>query len=308
MKKRILYSLLFAVPGFFFSLIIAFALTGFAAGFFWIFVFGDNPWPESIGTILPLLMILFFLVPWLLSIWVGFTTGKRLETEPELNKKHVLVSVCLTIVPILLIALHQLNVGNIGPKTDGQLCNEICQQKGYSASAMVPTESSDKSCTCFDDSGREVLNIPVEPGLREKDSRQEQPDESKTGYYCRVIFPDIRPVKLSYKDETLSITPTILGYDNQNDALFAVRGSSRAVHEFSNEVVLKINGEAPDSNFSLMAIETSCGEDVYFIDVNIPGLNTWPDAGVELLIPSIKAMFNMQIRYHSIQQKMSMVD
>ena len=68
MKKRILYTLLFAVPGFFVSLVNAFALTGFAAGFFWIFVFGDNPWPESIGTILPILMILFFLAPWILSI------------------------------------------------------------------------------------------------------------------------------------------------------------------------------------------------------------------------------------------------
>ena len=302
MKKRILYSLLFAVPGFFFSLIIAFALTGFAAGFFWIFVFGDNPWPESIGTILPILMILFFLVPWILSIWVGFTTGKRLEAEPELNKKHIWVSICLTFATILLITLHQSNVGNIGPKTDGQLCGEFCQQKGYSGSAMVPTESNDKSCACFDDSGREVLNLPIETELSEKTSQQDQPDESDTGYYCRVVFPDIRPVKLSYKDATLSITPAILGYKNQSNALFAVRGSSRAVHEFSKEVVLKFNGEAPDSDFSLMAIETSCGEDVHFIDVNIPGLNTWPDTGVEILVPSIKAMFDMQIQYHSIQQ------
>jgi hypothetical protein len=208
----------------------------------------------------------------------------------------------LTFDTILLITLHQLNVGNIGPETDGQLCAEICQQNGYSGSAMVPTSSNDKSCACFDNSGRKVLNLPIEPGLSEKTSQQDQTDESDTEYYCRVVSRDIRPVKLIYKDATLSITPAILGYENQSNALFAVRGSSKAVHEFSKEVVLKINGETPDSNFSRMAFETSCGEDVYFIDVNIPGLNTWPDSGVEIFVPSIKAMFDIQIQHHSIRQ------
>ena len=302
MKKRILYSLLFAVPGFFFSLIIAFALTGFAAGFFWIFVFGDNPWPESIGTVLPLLMILFFLVPWFLFIWVGCTTGKKLETEAGVNKKHILASVGFTVAPILFIALYQLKVGNIGSKADSQLCDNFCQQKGYSGSAMVPTESSDKSCVCFDDSGREVLNVPVEPELGGNNFRQDRLEESDAAYYCRVIFPNIRPINLSYKDDILSFTPTLLGHDGRSNALFIVHGSYRAVNEFAKDAVLKINGESPYGRFSLMPVETSCGLDAHFIGVDIPGLITWPETGVELLVPSTKAMFDLHVRYHPISQ------
>jgi hypothetical protein len=302
MKKRILYTLLFAVPGFFFSLIIAFALTGFAAGFFWIFVFGDNPWPESIGIILPVLMILFFLVPWIISIWVGFTTGKRFEAEPELNKKHIWASMCLTFAAILLITLHQLNVGNIGPKTDGQLCREFCQQKGYSGSAMVPTESNDKSCACFDDSGREVLNLPIETELIENISQPDQPDESETDYYCRVIFQGSRPINLIYQDETLAITPTLFEFDDKSGALFAAVGSARAVAAFVNEVVLKVNGVAQESSFSLNSVETGCGQDVHFIEVRAPDFNKHSEAEVEMLIPSIKAMFDAKLHTLSAHQ------
>jgi hypothetical protein len=162
MKKRYLYSLLFAVPGFFVSLIIAFALFGAAAGFLWIFVFGDNTWPEASGNMLTLLLVIVFLVLWVTSIVVGFVSGKKLEAEPELNRKHVLASVGLTIVPIIFIALHQFNVGNLGPKTDGQLCLDYCLENGYSGSGTPPKNSGDRSCFCYDNTGREVLNVPIE--------------------------------------------------------------------------------------------------------------------------------------------------
>ncbi len=162
MKKRHLYSILFGGPGFFFSLIISFLIFGATAGFLWIFVFGDNPWPVSTGTLLPLLLILSFLLMWIASIVLGFVTGKKLEADPVLNKKHLLFSVGLTVAPILLIMLHQLSVGNIGPKTDGMLCSDFCLEKGYSASGLPPKNSGDRTCSCYDDSGNEVLKISVE--------------------------------------------------------------------------------------------------------------------------------------------------
>ena len=132
--------------------------------------------------------------------------------------------------------------------------------------------------------------------------RQRQTEESETGYYCRVIFPDTRPVNLNYKNEALSVTPAIFGQKGQSDALFAVRGLSKAVQKFSNEAVLMINGEAADSNLSFKPVETNCGMDIYFIGVHVPGLKAWPDNGIEILVPSINAMFDMQIWYNSIEQ------
>ena len=79
MKKRYLYSILYGAPGFFVALIVAFILFGVAAGFLWIFVYGDNPWPQSTEKILPTLFILIFLVLWVASITVGFKYGIKLE-------------------------------------------------------------------------------------------------------------------------------------------------------------------------------------------------------------------------------------
>lgn len=162
MKKRYLYVLLFAVPGFFVSLIIAFLLFGTAAGFLWLFVFGDNTWPSSTEKILPILLIASFLILWIGSAVAGYVTGKKLEFEAELNRKHLLISAGLTVVPIFFIVVHQWSVGHVGPKSDGQLCSDFCRQKGYSMSGMPPENSGDRSCFCYDGDGHEILNVPIE--------------------------------------------------------------------------------------------------------------------------------------------------
>ena len=162
MQRRFLYAFLFGVPGFFISLLIAFILFGAVAGLLWSFVFGDNPWPAATETILPLLLVLTFLMLWTASIAVGFLFGKKLETEPELNKKHIMISVGLTLAPMLFIALHQLRVGNLGPKNDSQICSDFCRQKGYATSGMPPKNAGDRSCLCYDDSGHEIFNVPID--------------------------------------------------------------------------------------------------------------------------------------------------
>lgn len=162
MTKRYLYSLLFAIPGLFFSLLISFAVFAAAAGVLWIYAFGDEPWPSSAGTALPLLFALVLLTVWGAVIAAGFVVGKRLEKDPVLNKKHVLISAGMTIASLLLIVLHQFSVGNLGPKSDSLLCSEFCAQKGYPGSGLPPRDSGDTTCSCFDDSGRVIIMVPVE--------------------------------------------------------------------------------------------------------------------------------------------------
>ncbi len=144
--------------------------------------------------------------------------------------------------------------------------------------------------------------LRTEKEQRDQKVRQRLPEELETDYYCRVILPETRTINLSYHDEVLSITPTLLEHKVQSGALFAVRGSSRAVNAFSDEAVLKINGEVPGSNVSLKSVETSCGMDIHFIGINTPGFNASADARTEILVPSIRAMFDMQIWGHSTQQ------
>ena len=162
MKKRYLYSLLFGIPGFFVSVIISFLIFGAAAGILWIYVFGDNPWPSSAEKMLSILFVLIFLILWITSITIGYVVGKKLEKDPLLNWKHILVSGGLTLMFILFIVLQQLSAGNIGPKSESVLCSDFCVQKGYSGSGIPPQNSGDRSCSCFDSSGDEALKVPLD--------------------------------------------------------------------------------------------------------------------------------------------------
>lgn len=161
MKKRYTYSLLFFAPGLLLSLIISALVVGATTGALWIFVLGDNSWPTIVEQGLSLLFPLTFLGLWIAFVVVGFMTGKKLEVDPVLNRKHILVSIALTIVPCLLIVLHQRGAGNIGPKADSLLCGDFCAEKGYSTSGMPPRNSGDRSCICYDGYGNEIIKVPM---------------------------------------------------------------------------------------------------------------------------------------------------
>jgi hypothetical protein len=162
MKKRYLYSLLYGVPGFLVSLIISFVIFGAVSGFLWVYVFGDNPWPDATEKILPALFVLIFMVLWIAFIAVGFITGKNLEGDTGLNKNHVMVSAGSTIAPVFIILVHQWSVGNIGQKSESQLCGEYCRDRGYSTSGLPPEDSGERSCSCFDSNGQAIINIPLD--------------------------------------------------------------------------------------------------------------------------------------------------
>jgi hypothetical protein len=170
MKKRYLYALLFGIPGFFIAGMISLVVFGAILGFLWLFVFGDDPWPLTPETMLSILLVLTFLIVWLVSIILGYQIGKKMEQEPGMNKKHVLLSVGLTLLFIILILLQQWRVGNIGPKADSALCSDYCSAQGYSGSGMPSQNSGDRTCSCYDASGNEVLKVPLD-GIERNSSK-----------------------------------------------------------------------------------------------------------------------------------------
>jgi len=162
MKKRYIYSILFGIPGLIVSAIISVMVSGFAAGVFWIFIFGDNPWPAYAEKLLPVLFIFVFLAVWLTSLITGYLIGKRLERDLALNKMHILVSAVVVVLSVLLIVFQQLSVGNIGPQSDEMRCSNFCTQKGYSASSMPPRISGERICSCLDNSGHGIITVPID--------------------------------------------------------------------------------------------------------------------------------------------------
>jgi hypothetical protein len=159
MKKRFEYALLFGIPGFFAAIVLSASFLGALAGFLWIYVFGDNPWPAWTSPLLVASFVLSFATLWGVSIALGYAAGKKNEQNPQASTKPIRISVAVTLFLILLIVLHQLRIGNIGPKSDSIRCADFCKEKGYSASGTPPRNSGDRSCSCFDGSGNEVLKI-----------------------------------------------------------------------------------------------------------------------------------------------------
>jgi hypothetical protein len=162
MKKRYLYALLFGIPGLFLAGILSIAFFGGLMGILWTFVFGDSSWPTAIEIIVSILFVLVSLVVWIGFLIAGYLIGRRLETDPVLNRNHVLISGALTLLFILLIALYQWNVGNLGPKSDSSLCSDFCTLHGFSASGVPPQNAGERMCSCFDEAGNETIRIPLD--------------------------------------------------------------------------------------------------------------------------------------------------
>jgi hypothetical protein len=99
---------------------------------------------------------------------------------------------------------------------------------------------------------------------------------------------------LNYQGEVLSIVPTLLKGDDHSDFIFAVKGSTMATLSLVNEVVLRINGQTVNGNFSFSPGDKYCGLNILFIVSNIPDLHLEPDKRLEVLVPSIRAMFDIQ--------------
>jgi len=157
-----LYVLLFGVPALLVAILISLVLFGAAAGVLWIFVFGDNPWPEPAETMLAAVFFIGCLALWIAFMSIAFIAGKKQEAYAPLNAKHVMVSAGTTVLVLLTMVLHQWSVGNIGTKSETVLCSEFCAERGFAGSSMPPRDARTPTCSCFDAQGRETVKVPMQ--------------------------------------------------------------------------------------------------------------------------------------------------
>jgi hypothetical protein len=150
------------MPALLASIIVSFLLFGGVAGFLWIFVSGDNPWPSSIGNWLMALLVFTCVTLWIAFMVAAYFVGKKQEVHPILNVRHVIASVGATLLLVLLVILQQWNVGNIGKKSNEVLCAEFCRDKGFAGSGMPPRNVAPAMCSCYDAQGRETMKINME--------------------------------------------------------------------------------------------------------------------------------------------------
>jgi hypothetical protein len=163
LKRRHIYVLLFAVPALLVSLIAAAMVLAATAGALWLFVFGDNPWPPVADTLLGAVLFLAGVGVWLGLLFVAYTVGKQEELRSTLNMRHVALSVGATIVLIAVIVARVAGVQIFGTESDSLICSDLCRAQGFPASGTPPRDSGDRTCSCYDDQGREARRVPL-PG------------------------------------------------------------------------------------------------------------------------------------------------
>ena len=158
MKKRYIYLILFAVPGLLVSGIIVAGIVGTMFGFFWLFVFGDGSWPDWdwVSAAASALFIAIFLVSYAIILIMGYGFGKRMESGEAVSKKHILISIGVTIAIIAFILLRS---GSIGPKSLEEKCSDSCSERGFNGSSMPPKDSGDTTCSCYDNTVNKWIEI-----------------------------------------------------------------------------------------------------------------------------------------------------
>jgi hypothetical protein len=152
-RRRHLYVLLWAIPTLLASLIGAAVVLAAAAGALWLFVLGDNPWPTAAEVALTGTFVLVLLVLWGTLLAAAWAVGRQQESAPRLNAAHVAAAAGVTVLLGAFVALRV--AGPMGPKSDGEICSDMCQAQGFSASGMPPTNTGDRTCTCYGEKGAE---------------------------------------------------------------------------------------------------------------------------------------------------------
>lgn len=158
MKTTYRYAILFGLPGLAVAFIAAIATVSLLAGIFWLFIYGDNSWPYWSDYFLGSVALIVFLSVWLLTIYAGFQHGRKHNTQASSLKTHVIYSVTATGIMVLAVILFLMR-SELRPKTLSEQCVKICLDKGYYGSSTPPNSSGKRTCSCFDETINDYIEI-----------------------------------------------------------------------------------------------------------------------------------------------------
>jgi len=125
--------------------------------------------------------------------------------------------------------------------------------------------------------------------------RIKKDSENNADYYCRVVLNDSRKVNLRYKGQKLKIFQTLMPFSDQLLNIFAVQGDNERAAGFVNEIRMKIDREEIDTVIHLRTDDIACPKNTFILEIIFLDSNIEFSGEVEILVPSIKAMFDMYI-------------
>lgn len=161
MKARYLYLLMFAVPSVIAAFLTGFVVAGGIGGMLWLWVYGDNAWPAITEQLVMVPAVLIATAVFLMLNLASYVFGKEQEGAAPRFGRHAAIAagICLFLVASAL--LHQLSVGNLGPKSDQQRCGEYCSDLGYRSSGAPSRHSEEQTCTCHGQYGEAEVVVPI---------------------------------------------------------------------------------------------------------------------------------------------------
>ena len=160
-NRRRVYVLLFAVPALLVSIIAAALMLAASAGVLWLFVYGDDPWPNAANVLLGSIFLLTAAALWLALLFAAYLVGRQQEGERSLNKGHVVLSLGATVVLAVVIILRVTGLNVAGAQSDSVVCADLCRAQGFTASGLPPRNSGDRTCSCYDAQGQEVSRVTL---------------------------------------------------------------------------------------------------------------------------------------------------
>jgi hypothetical protein len=114
MKARLAYPLLFLLPSAMAAFLSAFVAAGVAAGILWLFVYGDNTWPQAAGNAVMGFAVVVSIAVLAMLLFASYSFGKRREASGGLARRHVAFAIIVSVLLPALALLHQWQVGNLG--------------------------------------------------------------------------------------------------------------------------------------------------------------------------------------------------
>lgn len=114
MKARFSYPLAFLLPSAMLAAIAAVVSAGLGAGIAWLFVYGDNSWPDAAEKIIMAFAVAVGLTFFGALLSASYAYGKRQESLGGLNKWHVAVAVASSVLLPALVLLRQYQIGALG--------------------------------------------------------------------------------------------------------------------------------------------------------------------------------------------------
>ena len=240
-------------------------VTSGVVGLFWLYIFGDNAWPDWAVGLANTIGIFSGILIFGICVFFSWSYCQSLSAIERDHKREIRKAASLLALSFIVMS-------------------------GY---------------VVFDDYQTEKNVVVLQKRVNEEKARVEDASpyrkmgENDVDFYCRVIGKQSK-IEIIYKGKTIKITPESLLKNGR--ILFSVEGSYALIRELSKEIVISeeimVGNKILASDFSVLPESVRCGRKLFFIRSNHFQIqhSAKEMERVYFFIPSEKSGFTMSIR------------